>query len=404
MTVFIHIRKALVIGIISFILCDMHGQEPVFVQYTTQQGLASNTVYCGALDQQGNLCFGTDKGLSIFNGLRFENLDMQSGLPDPEVLSLLSAKNGDLWISCFTNKLCIRRNGKILNSNNDTLLSKISLDFNGGLFFEDNDGSIWIYGGDNFIKRVSKGIITSFKVRYAIVGFCLIDSTSYYFDAFNFYKNDKKNNSFTPLAVSDLPNLEKSNWNNLTAYDDYILVMRKYAHLYKKEGNEFKVIDTNPLLSGIVSCDSKGRFWIASTSDGVYCFPKGATNLDTFDHYLQDKSITSVTEDGHGGYWLGTVGEGVYRFTPGKTYSYLNNDKEQRSGITAIGQASNKDLIVGDNRGQIHIVRKGKVKSYQNGENKYNKTRNIVQTNNGGWVISDSDLFFFDNNYQFKKK
>lgn len=66
--------------------------------YTTADGLAGSLVQTIATDSQGRIWFGTESGLSIWNGSAFFNLTRENGLPDDNIVALL-ADDEVMWIS-----------------------------------------------------------------------------------------------------------------------------------------------------------------------------------------------------------------------------------------------------------------------------------------------------------------
>lgn len=65
--------------------------------YTTADGLAGDIVYSIAQDSEGNLWFGTSRGLSRFDGESWHTFDRASGLFDDHVYAITVAPNGDIW-------------------------------------------------------------------------------------------------------------------------------------------------------------------------------------------------------------------------------------------------------------------------------------------------------------------
>jgi ligand-binding sensor domain-containing protein len=66
--------------------------------YTTADGLAGSLVQTIATDSQGRTWFGTESGLSIWNGSTFFNLTRENGLPSDNIIALL-ADDEIMWIS-----------------------------------------------------------------------------------------------------------------------------------------------------------------------------------------------------------------------------------------------------------------------------------------------------------------
>ena len=83
-----------------------------FTQYTEEQGLSSDHVTAIAQDDEGNLWFGTDRGLCRFDGATFTHVPIPwdgnedlwgPGLNANLVLSLLCDHRGDVWLGTWGN-------------------------------------------------------------------------------------------------------------------------------------------------------------------------------------------------------------------------------------------------------------------------------------------------------------
>ena len=73
--------------------CSLWAQEPRFVNYSSADGLPSNTVYAITQDAEGLLWVGTRNGLASFDGVHF-----QPGKEYGRVNALAVDKDGRLWI------------------------------------------------------------------------------------------------------------------------------------------------------------------------------------------------------------------------------------------------------------------------------------------------------------------
>ena len=83
----------------------MQAQEYSYTRYDIQHGLAGSNVFCMLQDRQGFLWFGTETGVSRFDGSQFKNFTAVDGLPDNQVLNILEDNHGTLWLST-PNGLC----------------------------------------------------------------------------------------------------------------------------------------------------------------------------------------------------------------------------------------------------------------------------------------------------------
>jgi ligand-binding sensor domain-containing protein len=70
-----------------------------FTNFTTRDGLNSNSIFSILEDKKGNIWFGTDKGVCIYNGNNFSSISSASAneLSPGSVTSILEDKNGKFW-------------------------------------------------------------------------------------------------------------------------------------------------------------------------------------------------------------------------------------------------------------------------------------------------------------------
>lgn len=119
-------------------------QDYSYTNYNTKEGLTGSTVYCIAQDQDKFLWFGTETGLSRFDGTHFKNFTTADGLPDNEILKLFVDSRNRIWMIPFRYSICYYWKGKIYNEHNDPLLKKIKIEGLIRKVLEDNRGNILI--------------------------------------------------------------------------------------------------------------------------------------------------------------------------------------------------------------------------------------------------------------------
>ena len=65
--------------------------------FTSADGLAGDIVYSIAEESDGVLWFGTNRGLSRFDGKQWRNYNVHSGLPSNNIYAISITDNGDVW-------------------------------------------------------------------------------------------------------------------------------------------------------------------------------------------------------------------------------------------------------------------------------------------------------------------
>jgi len=69
-----------------------------WTNFSTEEGLASNIVYCLTMDSQTNIWIGTDSGLSTYDGVSWDNYSTDDGLPSNVITALACDQNGTVWV------------------------------------------------------------------------------------------------------------------------------------------------------------------------------------------------------------------------------------------------------------------------------------------------------------------
>ena len=121
-----------------------------FSSFTKLQGLKHDAIRCMLQDKSGNLWFGTDGGVSKYDGKSFTHFTEKEGLSNNSVRSILEDKSGNLWfgtyggVSKYDGKSFTHFTEKEGLSNN-TVLSML----------EDKSGNLW-FGTRFGLARLSK--------------------------------------------------------------------------------------------------------------------------------------------------------------------------------------------------------------------------------------------------------
>src|SRR5262249_35825330 len=74
------------------------GQQLSIRRYGVSDGLAHNGVRCVHQDAKGYIWFGTQEGLSRFDGYRFINYGASDGLNLPFINTIAEDRRGRLWV------------------------------------------------------------------------------------------------------------------------------------------------------------------------------------------------------------------------------------------------------------------------------------------------------------------
>lgn len=307
--------------------CLLTAQSYSSVQYNTNDGLASSTVYCMIQDKNGFMWFGTAAGLCRFDGTHFKTFTTADGLPDNEILKIYQDSQGRIWMLPFKNAICYYLDGKIHNQQNDSVLKKINIGERLFNLFEDTAGTIWT-NESNAVYRIYKNNTVE---RLEDLGGVKLKAAHYFGnDAGNsvwflsvdnnvrkIYKNE---NGKSSLA---LKNYEMSGPNDFLC-SGTARIWRPAAQLYAAESMKYPSIKFLPWQS----CQSLNTFSIVNDSLISLNSAKGSTlfNIKTGllgNKLIEGRSTSAVLQDREKNWWISTLGGGVFR-VPSENFRRLD--------------------------------------------------------------------------------
>lgn len=265
----------------------------MFSQFTTKDGLSSNSINSVIQDQKGFLWIGTEDGLNRFDGYSFKVYRNKRG--DNSSLS-----NNFIWSLC-----------------------------------EDKDGMIWIGtdgGGINGFDPVTEKFV-------------------------RFVYDEKDDNSLSSDIVQNVfvdskNNLWTSTWGGgLNLYERGTNSFKRYKH---NPGNEMSIGSDKIFF---VFEDSKSRIWIGTEDGGLNLFDDKSQSFIRFKHNpLDNKSIsfdnvTSMLELNDGSYLISTSGGGINQFFF-EHNKFVRLNTGEFKNIWKISLDRNNDIWAGSSTGE----------------------------------------------------
>lgn len=280
-------------------------------RYTTMDGLTSNSIRGIQEDKDGHVYIETPKGVSKFNGLTFETLDINSA-----AVNAWQLNEDDLWFKCNGNANDIYRcDGEALYE-----LSLPRKDLNKafgmevvGLGFEDMNSSPYsVYGIDkDKAGNLWIGTITAGVFRYDGSSFMWIAEPEL----------GQLPDGRVPGVRSILEDKEGNFWlsNFVSRYK--IIKSGSTTEYEKLPGLN---LDAEPLKDQLpyynaAIADDQGQFWMAAYSRGVYSFDGSQLKNYQIKDGDTNALVVSVYQDNAGDLWLGTDNIGVFKFN-GETF------------------------------------------------------------------------------------
>ena len=275
-----------------------------FTNFTTDDGLSSNTVGSILEDKAGNIWFGSDAGICRYDGKTITVVPLSSAAAgfSPPVndlntritpSSMLLDKSGTIWVGTSKGVYCYNgssfspflANDKVINKNGLRLTMVQSM-------LEDKNGNIWF--------------TTWFE------GLCRYDGTS--------LTNFKPNGEVWFAGL-----LEDKNGD--------IWIGRRSKGVCRYDGKSFTNVTQNGILDACciyaMVGDKAGNIWFATEADdmtkrettgGVWRYDGKTFKNYTTEDGLTNDAVFCVVKDNKGNIWFGTRNTGLCRYD-GKTFT-----------------------------------------------------------------------------------
>ena len=294
----------LIIKIIGFLLFVfpiniIYSQSPSYIKknYTTDNGLPNNKIYCTTRDQFGFLWIATWDGVACYDGLTFKNYYHVPGdsttIPYFESLDLIVDVKNNVWILARYISRYDRTANRFItfspSSKNyiySTTIYSMATDKDGNLFVQGNRGvERYNYKSGHFdIVKVfnNKGKIDSIKGLYIAI--------------------DERNNLYAfknnRLYTGKLIQTGDGNRTFLIIQSEYTadFFITSFLNFFIR----YKVINTD-----------KKRIWIVS-NNGLYYKNTGSNQ---FKEYLSEKDSTAILPEGKEFVWS-KLGKGLFHYNP----------------------------------------------------------------------------------------
>ncbi len=303
-----------------FICCTyaVSGQDPVFYNYRSNNGLPSNEVYNVRTDSRGFVWFVTDRGVARFDGSHFVTYSVNDGIEGNVVNDIFIAPNGDVWIVADAQRLYRYTGNGFEAYRYNHLIEKacenVSKAWISQVRFE-NDYPAWFgirVGGWLYIsargnmlrdnRQFPENMLLCNDERQLALYYqaSLPDSGKGKPRAEFFFKGKRYTSSVSSACIYK----KRNNGNVLVSYGEYLFELQNNEVI-----NHFRF----PNFITTIYEDSRQRLWVTIYGSGARVYPSNAfPNTENEKIYFASTRISSITQDREGGYWFCSYERGVF--------------------------------------------------------------------------------------------
>lgn len=329
--------------------------------WTTNQGLASDTINDVLQDKNGFIMIATYEGLVRFDGIKFELINKYSN-PDFNSVSarvLLEDKDGALWVGTNGDGVAQFKNNKITMFTVKDGLPDNSI----RSIAEDKIGRIWI--------GTTKGV-------------------SYIFEGKVIKVEEKDKISYTELAELIFCDNSGKIW---VAFDSPGLhYFDNDRHLVKSDMVSDKYTITE------MYNDKNGDLWLGTKEKGVLLLRNGSLTVFNEKSGFKEGKVNHIMKTHNGKLWFGTD-SGIITYDGAQTTTYSEKDGLTNNIVEKIIEDREGNIWIATSRGGVEKLSKSKFLNYGVKEGLIHNTVNSVETDSKGkvWIGTDIGLSCFNN-------
>lgn len=297
-------------------------------------GLSDNSVRCMTIDVNGHFWFGTDNGLSHFDGTNWTVYNTSnSGLTDNSIRALDFDSNGDLWVGTTTAGVQTF-NGSIWSSYSPAncplpgyFIRAIKRDLAGNMWVGTVEGLARFDGNDWDVWTIDLSGLNSNNISCIQVD----QNNRKYIGTINGGLMYFENETITEYTILEGGIPDNSSIGIVIDQANLPWFASPSGGLYHDNGSQNWVvynqnnsgIPTNGLTS--IVQDEEDNFFLGSVEQGLIKFVPPSTweVLDTSNSDLPDNHILCLTMDSESNIWIGTSSEGIVKIK--KNTQGLNN-------------------------------------------------------------------------------
>ncbi|MHB1146655.1 MAG: sensor histidine kinase [Lutibacter sp.] len=356
-------RKIAQVFIVFLLLqSNLLAQIPGLTQFTTNNGLPSNTIYDIVEDENGFIWFATDYGISKFDGLTFKNFTVNDGLPGNEILSFYKDSKNRIWMVAFNGNVGFIQNDHFYNKDNLDFLTKLQFPKFIDDIFEDSKGKIWFCQSSNTVKALNTDLsiknyssINDIKLNYTTF---IIEDNLQKVHLVTAYNEDKK------IIIISKPITEKFKSQRWEVFNRKIFpkifieeIINNYGMLLRNEDAIIKNISKYLIQeknSFMVRTYKIGKdYWITNLNKGVYIFNE-TDNYHSPKIILKNTQSTRAYIDSDNNIWIGSQSNGIFLF-PNLNIQGIQFDDPKKNDLHSVSLFQNK-LVLGNEQDEVIIL------------------------------------------------
>ncbi len=342
---YVHLKVVFIFLMLSMRLVSQ--LNPVYYNYTTENGLGSNTIYSFHQLNDGRMVIGHNDGLSFYNGKSFKTPKYEQ--PIRSVYRFLELKNEHL--------ICVNFQGKSFEVNEELVISyDTSILIKG---FTENETKKYCFNNDFLYVINEKNEVQP-----------IVKLTLYFNQVFRIQVVDGKlfvtgvNNHEFKIAIFSENDFSLLQNKKIDFSPDFYVLNNVFylfdydsSKLYEYDAKNFilgkEVIRWSPTEKINFIYRLSNGFYLVGNYQGLKVYNK---HWKLVSSYFEGTPISKAFEDSEGNIWLGTLNDGVYFIPHLDVLSYDVKVHFEKNQYISNSCSVNNNILVGTYNGHVKAI------------------------------------------------
>ena len=358
-SLYLLILNFLLIGPLVLTTSEVQGQGLNVKQLGEMDGVPSREVYEVTQDSEGYIWISTESGVVRYDGYSCKFVSLGEGIDHSDVFGIWEDKRKRIWFRTISGEVCFLQNGKIHNSQNDSLCKKLRCGSSILRITEWEDRIYFISYLDGV--KILDGATITIRKTGTLRGGCagpkgillvgneealLLDRQANLCQVDGIWRN-----RFFSTCSNFKGRYFVSYRHLLMAYDSSFTSLDT---VFKAASEEAEIIHQQVLNDSIL---------VISTRDGAYFF--NVEQREVVRMEMKGSSVSSIFQDQNGGFWYSTLGEGVFYDAYGANPPALLFPHELNRPISSLAKGTDGSIWVGTDSNMVFKWHHDRLRAYK---------------------------------------
>ncbi len=338
--------------------------------WVMEDGLPQNSIRAIAQSADGYLWLATQAGIVRFDGVRFTEFSTANTptLKNSNILALLAARDGSLWIGTYGGGLTRLKDGTFTTyTTRDGLAHDVVF-----ALCEDGQGNLWVGTHGGGLSRWRDGRFTTLSTK---------DGLSH-----NFVRALHEDRQGDLWIGTDGGGLNRLSSGQFTVFrkpeglpSDIILSINEDRHgnlwvgtfdggLSRRRDGRFTTYGVKEGLPSnavyAISKDRDGSLWVGTHGGGLSRWDDERFTSLTTEYGLADGGVRVIYEDREGSLWIGTAGSGLHRIKDGNFTTFTTAEGLSSNSVYPVYEDRAGDVWIGTEDRGLNRLSGGRISTY----------------------------------------